>query len=148
MVKLLNEGIHKQLSEIFKTLKKPVVLLFFSDKNDPCETCEQVSQLLEEVSSTSNMIGVKQFSIEDDPKVVEKYGIDKTPAIVLCTKEEETLIDQHIHFYGIPSGMEFETFIQTILMVSKNETDLEKETVAFLQALKKPVHLQVFVTPT
>jgi alkyl hydroperoxide reductase subunit AhpF len=148
MANLLNKDILKQLSEIFKELKKPVVLLFFRDNNDPAENCEQVNQLLEEVASTSNRIIVKQFSIEDDPKVTEKYGIDKTPAIVVCAKDGETLVDHHIHFYGIPSGMEFETFIQTIMMVSNNETDLEKETIAFLQDLQESVHLQVFVTPT
>jgi alkyl hydroperoxide reductase subunit AhpF len=148
MANLLNEDILKQLSEIFKALTKPVVLLLFIDNNDHCETCDQVSHLLEEVASTSNMIIVKQFSIKNDQQIAKKYGIDKTPAIVVCSQEGETLVDHQIHFYGIPSGMEFETFIQTIVMVSNGETDLEKETIAYLQDLKKPVHLQVFVTPT
>ncbi len=148
MANLLNKDILRQLSEIFKALSRPVVLLFFNDNSDHCETCEQVSQLLEEIASISNMIIVKQFIIENAQQVAEKYGVEKTPAIVVCAQEGENLVDYHIHFYGIPSGMEFETFIQTIMMVSNGETDLEKETIAFLQDLKKPVHLQVFVTPT
>ncbi|MEN6524533.1 MAG: hypothetical protein ABFD14_12505 [Anaerolineaceae bacterium] len=148
MANLLNEDIHKQLSEIFHELEKPVVLLFFSDKKELCDNCEQTIQLLKEVASTTDKIIIKQSSLEEDAKTAEKYLIDKTPAIAVCVQDGDSLIDHGIRFYGVPSGMEFETFIQTILMVSKGEQGLEKETIAFLKDLKEPVHLQVFVTPT
>ena len=53
-----------------------------------------------------------------------------------------------IQFSGIPSGHEFSTLINDILIVSKRESELDAKTREFLKNLDKPLHLQVFVTPT
>ncbi len=44
--------------------------------------------------------------------------------------------------YGIPSGYEFSTLIEDILMVSHRESGLSGETKALLHDLSEPLHLQ------
>jgi glutaredoxin-like protein len=56
--------------------------------------------------------------------------------------------DYGIRFYGIPSGYEFSSIIEDIMMVAEGESGLSAETKAWAAALESPVHLQVFVTPT
>jgi glutaredoxin-like protein len=50
--------------------------------------------------------------------------------------------------YGLPSGYEFGSLIDAILDVSKAESGLHPETKEALAALERPVHIQVFSTPT
>ena len=56
--------------------------------------------------------------------------------------------DYGIRFYGIPSGYEFSTLIQDIVMLSRGDSGLSEQTKAQLDMLEDSVHLQVFVTPT
>jgi hypothetical protein len=50
--------------------------------------------------------------------------------------------------YGLPSGYEFGTLVDAILDVSRGESGLSAETRQALAALARPVHIQVFSTPT
>jgi len=72
-------------------------------------------------------------------------NIDKIPAIAVLGPDDT---DYNIRFYGIPSGYEFMSLLEAIKLVSAGQAELEPETLAFLEALEEPLHLQVFVTPT
>ena len=56
--------------------------------------------------------------------------------------------DYGIRFFGIPSGYEFNSLIESILMIGKGESGLTEKTKQELKELKTPFHFQVFVTPT
>jgi glutaredoxin-like protein len=56
--------------------------------------------------------------------------------------------DYGIRFYGIPSGYEFTSLLESILLVGSGDSELDKNTMAFLDSLDQPLHLQVFVTPS
>ncbi|HPC25705.1 MAG TPA: thioredoxin family protein, partial [Fervidobacterium sp.] len=54
-----------------------------------------------------------------------------------------------VRFYGVPSGHEFGTLIQDIVLFGKNaKPQLSQETIEQLSKLDKPVKISVFVTPT
>ena len=73
--------------------------------------------------------------------------MDKIPATVILEGGEFGK-DFGIRYYGIPSGYEFSSLIQDVMMVSGGDPQLSAEMVDWLAELKTPVHLQVFVTPT
>ena len=56
--------------------------------------------------------------------------------------------DHGIRFYGIPSGYEFGSLVDAILDVSSGDSGLLADTRQALQGLARPVHIQVFSTPT
>jgi alkyl hydroperoxide reductase subunit AhpF len=56
--------------------------------------------------------------------------------------------DYGIRLYGLPSGYEFGTLVDAILDVSRGDSGLTAETKEALAALPRPVHIQVFSTPT
>jgi len=95
------------------------------------------------VASLSDKIEARVFDFEDDKAAVEKYRIDKIPAVVVEGEK-----DYGIRFYGIPAGYEFSSLLESIDMVSSGRADLENDTLDFLENLEKDVHIQVFVTPT
>ncbi|MEW6568358.1 MAG: hypothetical protein AB1449_09385 [Chloroflexota bacterium] len=82
-----------------------------------------------------------------DAALAEAYGIDKIPALAI-RRDGPRPKDIGIRFYGIPSGYEFGTLIEDILMLSRRDPGLEPETLGELSRLTSLVHIQVFVTPT
>jgi alkyl hydroperoxide reductase subunit AhpF len=103
---------------------------------------------LEEVVSLSPSLGLAVYDLNADSAIARQYRVDKAPVFVVAAKDGEMLTDTGIQYTGVPSGHEFTTLIQDILLVSSRDSGLKESTREFLKALLKPIHLQVFVTPT
>jgi alkyl hydroperoxide reductase subunit AhpF len=54
----------------------------------------------------------------------------------------------NVRFLGEPAGYEFSTLVADIVDVSKGRTGLAPATLDAVRAVDRPVHIQVFVTPT
>jgi len=145
--KLLNDQIVGQIREAFVDLKEPVAILFFGSKEN-WEYCDDSRLLLEELVEIDERLSLTVYDIGSDIEVVKLYQIDKTPGIVIAALDGNQIIDFGIRYSGIPSGHEFSTLIQDILLVSGRDSGLTPQTRDFLKNLQKPLHLQVFVTPT
>ncbi len=74
--------------------------------------------------------------------------MDKSPSLVLAARDGDQLTDYGVRFAGIPSGHEFSSLIQSLILVSGRDSALDEKTRQALKALKEPVTLQVYVTPT
>lgn len=148
---LLNDDIQKQLKQVFEGLTNPVKLLLFSQEGDSlspgeCETCAETRQLIEEVAALDERIQWEVFDFVKDQEKVKEFHIDKIPAILILQGPDYK--DNGIRLFGIPSGYEFGTLIQDILMVSNGQPNLSEKTLKEIAQLKEPVHIQVFTTPT
>ena len=145
--KLLNDDIAQQVKQVFAQLKEPVQVLFFGKKQD-CDYCQDTRRLVQEVVDLSEQLSLSVHDIEEEPALALQFHVDKTPTLVLAGKDGEQLIDFGVRFSGIPSGHEFSSFIHTLLIVSARDSGLKPHTREQLGKIQKPVHLQVFVTPT
>ena len=145
--KLLDEGVIEQIREVFAELDQPVEVLFFGRKTD-CEYCDDTLQLVEEVVAISDKLDLTVYDIDDDKAVAQQYNVDKAPGLVLAGSNGEGIVDYGIRLSGIPSGHEFSSLIHDLVLVSSRNSGLDEKTRQFLQELKQPVLLQVFVTPT
>ena len=103
MEALLNEDIANQVKEAFSQLEHPVEMLFFGEQEN-CEYCDQTLQLVKEVSDLSDQIHLSQFDIHNDAELAERYNVDKTPGLVIASREEDQLVDYGVRFAGIPAG--------------------------------------------
>lgn len=146
---MLNQKIVEQVREEFKAIDAPVKLVVFTQSME-CQFCEETRNLIEEVAALNPQLSVEVYDLVEDKAVAEQYGIDKIPAVALVRAGEEEKMDEDygIRFYGIPSGYEFSTLIQDIVMISRGDSGLSEQTKAQLAMLEDGVHLQVFVTPT
>jgi glutaredoxin-like protein len=147
MKKILDEQVVRQINKAFAELKEPVQILFFGSKDD-CDYCADELQLLEEVAATHKGLGLSIYDLETDREIAAKFQIDKAPGIVIAAKDGDTIVDLGIRFSGVPSGHEFSTLINDILLVSERDSGLSQKTRDYLKALDQPLLLQVFVTPT
>jgi len=147
MERLLNDQIVDQIRQVFSGLKEPVHVLVFTRQQD-CEYCEETRRLIEEVAAISDLLSFSVHDIEAEAEKAAEHSIAGTPALVIAAKDGDQLIDYGIRFLGIPSGHEFTSLIQDILLVSGRDSGLGQAVRDYLARLEKPVHLQVFVTPT
>jgi glutaredoxin-like protein len=145
--KLLNEQVVSQIRQSFEQMKEPVQILFFGSQ-DNCEYCADTRQLLEEVTAIDEKLSLSIYDLKDNADMAKKFNVDKAPSIVIAARDDEQVTDFGIQYSGIPAGHEFGTLINDILLVSGRDSGLSAEVREFLKNLEKPLHLQVFVTPT
>jgi alkyl hydroperoxide reductase subunit AhpF len=143
---LLTEDVVTQLKQEFQALQQPVRLaVAFQALQDP--ESEVVRRLLEELAAIDARLSVEAVNFVLDTDRVTALGFTRTPAIAVLGGADGAQ-DHGIRFYGLPSGYEFGSLIDAILLVSRGESGLGEETKAALQGLTRPVHVQVFSTPT
>jgi glutaredoxin-like protein len=143
---LLKEQDRQYLIKEFERLKDPVEILMFTQEME-CQYCRETHMIVDEIADLSDAITVEVHDFIADKELAEEYDIDKIPAIAILRGGKEPK-DYAIRYYGIPSGYEFSSLIEDVMMVSQGESGLSEATKAQVAALSKPVHLQVFVTPT
>lgn len=139
---MLKEKDRRTLEEWFQKLKAPVRLVVFTQDYE-CEYCRETRELAEEVASVSPKVSVEVHDFVTEADLARQYGIDKIPAIAIIGEK-----DYGVRYYGFPGGYEFTSFVEDIIDVSTGEHGLSEATLRELARLDRPVHLQVFVTPT
>ena len=147
MEKVLNDQIIKQIEEVFADVQEPVQVLLFGTKEN-CTYCNEAQQLLEEVTALNDKLELSVYDMQENADVAKQFNVTNAPGIVIAAKDNAEVTNLGIQFSGIPSGHEFSTLINDILIVSKRESGLDEKTREFLKNLSEPLHLQVFVTPT
>ncbi len=139
---LLNDEIRQEVSKILADLPGPVRLVMFTQEFE-CEYCAETRQLVEEIAELSDRITAEIYDFQADRAKAEELGIDKIPAIAIIGAQ-----DYGVRFYGIPSGYEFASFLHAIQSVAAGKPELSDATLRTVAGIQKPVHIQVFVTPT
>jgi glutaredoxin-like protein len=146
---MLNEDIRNQVRELFNEISGEVAVFFFgSDDRERCPYCQETHQLLEEVTGLSEKLFLYTYDIERDSELAGQYRIEAAPTFIMLGKEHDQFTDFGVRFKGIPAGHEFSSFVNDLVLVSRRDSGLQKETKDYLKQLDTPVHLQVFVTPT
>ena len=139
---LLSAKDRKQIQVRLAEMEQPVRLVHFTQELN-CDSCEPTQRLLEEVAALSDKLTLEVYNFVLEREEAARFGIDKVPATVVANEK-----DHGIRLYGLPAGYEFAVLLEDILDVSRGRTGLAVETRERLQTLARPVHLQVFVTPT
>ena len=147
MEKLLNDDVTTQVQNAFEQLQQPVEVLFFGKKTD-CDYCDDTQQLVEEIAALSDKLSLSIYDIDEDAGVASQYKVDKTPGLVLAGRDGDQILDYGVRYAGIPSGHEFSSLVNDLILVSGRDSGLSQETREALKELDSPVLLQVFVTPT
>jgi len=139
---MIQEGDRQEILRIFEELREPVKIINFTQKFE-CQYCSETRQLLEEVADLSDKLTIEVYDLMENKEEAQRYNIEKIPATIIMGDK-----DYGIRYYGIPSGYEFSSILQDILMISKRDSGLSESSREKLASMHKPVHLQVFVTPT
>lgn len=131
-----------QIRERLQQMVNPVKLVHFTQELN-LELGAETLQLLKEFAALSDKLSLQVFNFLLDTKKAAEYGVDKVPATVIRNEK-----DYGIRFYGLPAGYEFSALLDAVLAVSKGDSGLQASSRDKLAHLSKPLHLEVFVTPT
>ena len=138
---LFEEKVQIQLREILRTMKDKVEIINFTQELE-CTMCRETRSFVEEIASLSDKLSVKIYNFIADKDMVRKYGVERTPAIVLLDKEG---IDSGVKFYGLPGGYEINSFLGSIIEISGKRDELPEEILSRIKKVDKDIHIQVFV---
>ncbi|MEI7848312.1 MAG: hypothetical protein WCK35_21110 [Chloroflexota bacterium] len=95
------------------------------------------------------MLSLSIHDIDAEYDLALHYKVQgKAPAIVIAARDGEQITDYGIRYLGVPAGHEFSTLIQDLLLVSGRDSGLTQQLRTYIKSLTKPLHLEVFVTPT
>ena len=145
---LLSTADQDKLRESFAEMTSKVRLLFFTQTLD-CETCLQTRQILDELPPLSDRITIeeKNFVLEKD--AAAQYGVDRVPTIaVVGYQDGGRERDSRIRFVGAPAGYEFMSLVRAVMLVGGVKSNLTDENRKRIEAVDKPIVMQVFTTPT
>ncbi|QQE81362.1 thioredoxin family protein [Alicyclobacillus sp. SO9] len=141
---MISESNQKAIKERFEELKNPVVIQYVESSLE-CQTCQEVRQLYEELTALSDLLTLEVYNLYADEDKVKEMGVNKVPAAMISDDSKK---DYGVWFYGAPSGYEFATLLEDILMLSRGDSGLQEETKKQLSGLTSALDLSVFVTPT
>ncbi|MGD0806071.1 MAG: hypothetical protein ABSA10_01085 [Anaerolineales bacterium] len=147
---LLDESTRNEVQKILEGMDQPVRLVMFTQGHGgvpECHTCSEDRELAEEVASLNGKIRLEVRDFVADAALAEKLHVDKIPAIAIMN-DGPSPRDYGIRLYGIPSGYEFSTLIEDLLLISKQQHGLTANTLDQISKIHEPVHIQVFTTPT
>ena len=138
-------------SRFDESLTGDVQIIMFTEREspiiipgkEPCETCSQTQELLDEVASLSDKLTLTVHEISAAKDEAQAHGIDRVPAFVFKGASRG-----QVRFFGIPSGYEFSALIADLIDVSSGTTDLSEETRKYLSELTEDINIKVFTTPT
>ncbi len=139
---MIKQKDRQTIKEWFERLRDPVRLLVFTQEHE-CDFCRETREMAEEVASLSDKVTVETYDFVADADTAREHGVDKIPAIAILGAR-----DYGVRYYGFTGGFEFTALIEDILEVSTGEHGLGEATLDQLARLDRPVHIQVFVTPT
>ena len=140
----IDDKLKADLQRYFSALTYKVKLVLFTQDFE-CEYCRETKELLTELSAVSDKLELKIMNFDNDKNLAAEFGADKIPATILLSGEG---YDFGIKYYGIPSGYEFSSLLEDIIMIGTGQTQLPEGIVEEIKAVDHPVHLQIFVTPT
>ena len=143
---LLDDKTQQDVRAFLADMAGKVKIVVFTQEYE-CPFCGETRQVVEEVAALSDKISQEVHDLQGDKEAATKYNIDKAPAIAILGPDD---VDYGLRYYGIPSGYEFSSFLHDIKAAAAGPDGigLSAATVAALDALPSPVHLQIFVTPT
>jgi glutaredoxin-like protein len=119
------------------------VRLLFFERSIGCDSCTAARQLLEQLAELSPYIAVEVRNLDLDKERAEQHRVDRAPAIVVSSPGCD-----RIRFYGAPLGHELMSLLEAIRMTASGDSGLTDDSRAQLTALKAPIRLQVFFTPS
>ena len=125
-------------------IDRPVTLLLFTQAIGGSESGPVAKQVLDEVARLNDKIRVVEKNFVLDVEDRTKYGVDKSPAIVVLSNGD----DARMRIFGAPTGYEFVGLIEAILIAGTGAVDLEEDTLKMLATVTTPTTIQVFSTPT
>lgn len=144
--RIIDEQTAAQLRARFDSeMVRPVEVILLKGIGNE-EYTEWAEGMLMELGEISEMIEVKIIDVRMNPEALEEYHVTRTPTILLDPGR-----GYRIKYIGAPIGYEAWAFVETIILLSRDESGLSERTKEILKSAREynaDLHILTFVTPT
>jgi thioredoxin reductase (NADPH) len=130
----------KHLEKLFKNLKNEVQLLVFTQDGKNDQYNDYVTKFVRDLARLSDKIKTSSFAL--DSEEAKKHEVQNSPTLLISPDH------YGLRFVGAPLGEEGRAFIETILLVSLEDSGLKATAKQILKQLDEPRHVKIFVSPT
>jgi glutaredoxin-like protein len=142
---LLSEQDRHTVRTRLAAITYPVTLLFFTQTIGAPESAPLARQIAGEVADLNERISLEEVNFILEKDRAAAYGIEGVPAIVVLKGGEDT----RMRFLGAPSGYEFMSLVEAVLLAGTGESGLAPESRTLIaEHVHAPLDVLVFVTPT
>ena len=142
---LLSEQDRQTVGRQLSAITEQVTLLFFTQAIAAPDSALVARQILDEVASLNDHVTIEEVNFVLDKARAAQYGIADIPAIVLLRNGDDT----RIRFLGAPSGYEFMSLIDAVILAGTGDSGLSAESRRLIaEHVRAPLEVLVFVTPT
>lgn len=139
---MLSADTRQLLREALANMSSPVRLVCFEGAAGGERGAEAV-RLARDMASLSDRIAVEELDLERDRDTAAAYRLSRAPAIAVVGDR-----DRGLRFTGVPGGHEIMALADAILVASAGDSGLSAASRARLAAVRSPIDILVFVTPT
>jgi glutaredoxin-like protein len=142
---LLNDQDRQAVAGRLAPITKPVTLLLFTQTFSAPDSAFVAKQVLDEVASLNPLVSVEEANFVLEKERAASYGIEQIPSVVLLSDGADT----RMRFFGAPSGYEFASLVDAVVLAGGGDSGLSPESRALVaERVTGPLDLKVFVTPT
>lgn len=141
---LLSPQDEQALVQHLSAIDRSVTLLLFTQTIGGSESARVAKQILDEIARLNDKITIEERNFILDLDDRAKYGVDKSPAIVILSDGQDT----RMRSFGAPTGYEFVGLVEAILVAGTGQVELAEETLKLIASVDQPTTIQVFSTPT
>lgn len=146
---LLDANTRQKVQTVLQSITKPVEIAVYTaasglvvpGRDEPGLERETL-ELMREVAELSPHLSIREGKVSDDD--VKELNLTHTPTILF---REQGGNRSNIRFLGLPSGYEFSTLMEVLVMLGTGESGLKEPQRVQLAQVNTPVHMQAFVTP-
>ena len=128
---LISEEMAAQLRTLFERMSSSLILRLFLDQTP---ASRELHGYMEELASHTDKLTVE---------LAEPSGAEHLPCVQVCREDGSWT---GLAFHGVPGGHEFTSFVLGLYNAAGPGQSLDPQTEAAIQALQKPVKLQVLVS--
>jgi len=139
---ILSDEDKGQVREMLEDMDEEIDVYVFT--TDDCDYCEDTIELNEEILDLTDKINFEEHDLDSDLAAEYDAAKYENGPVTVLTREGVS----GVTYFGIPSGHEFSSYLQDLIVVSTGETDLEPNIEEALEDVDEEVNIKVFVTPT
>ncbi|MEM4573958.1 MAG: thioredoxin family protein [Candidatus Caldarchaeum sp.] len=130
-------------SRLQGNLENPVTMKVFTQEFE-CQYCSDLRTLVEELSELGDgKLKHEIYDFEKNADLAARWKVDKIPALLI-----HGLKEYKVRYFGLPAGYEFAALLDDLIDVSRGVSRLSPSVKQKVKEIDRPVHIQVFVTPT
>jgi len=104
----------RMIREEIKKLTKPVTLNVVTSSENLQKSIYMIETLDIYQKNSNGLITIKEHRLRSNSEFIEKYDIQRTPAILIINDQEQELI----RYLAVPMGAEIQPFVQALMVLT------------------------------